>query len=229
MLKAYTTRVANAWKPWWKVEDTIGGQAVLLRHFGDAIERFLRRQITQERPDPPPHLLLTKTPSVEGLDLFFELFPSAYLILLIRDGRAVVESGVRSFGWDYERAMQRWRNNAQAILDFQKMHRAETQRFILINYEDLVQHEERTLRTLFDFVELDPERFDFGAAQALQVTGSSDLIQQTGALHWNETQKTPAFNPLARFSNWDQSRHQRFNEIAGTQMTQLGYALQTTP
>ena len=92
MLIDYANALFKSWNPIWEVEKKIGGQEMLLRHFGDAIEHFLRLQVIRDSPHQiPPKLLLTKTPNVIGLDNFFDLFPGAYLILLVRDGRAVVE------------------------------------------------------------------------------------------------------------------------------------------
>src|SRR4030095_4338393 len=44
--------------------------------------------------------LVTKNPSVIGIERVFTFFPTAQVIILVRDGRAVIESCVRTFGWD---------------------------------------------------------------------------------------------------------------------------------
>ena len=66
--------------------------------------------------------VVTKMPSVEQADRFFELFPNCPLIVLVRDGRNVSESGVKSFGWSYERAFDRWRRAADVVLELQRRH-----------------------------------------------------------------------------------------------------------
>ena len=53
-------------------------------------------------PDQTPKRLVTKTPSITNIRLFFRLFSRAKLLILVRDGRAVVESSSRSFGGDAE-------------------------------------------------------------------------------------------------------------------------------
>jgi len=220
----------------WDVERTIGDQETLLRHFGGAIELFLKLQQTEDPVNQiafkqsltkheNPKILLTKTPNVEGLENFFYLFPDAYLILLIRDGRAVVESGVKSFDWNYEDAMWRWRNRAQKILDFKEKYKNINNKFMILKYEDLVIDEKKNLLKIFDFLGIDHELFDFDRAQSLGVTGSSDLRKKAGTIHWKEQNKKRDFNPLLRFSNWDRKKHERFNWIAGQQMTEIGYEL----
>ena len=227
MLIDYANALFKSWNPIWEVEKKIGGQEMLLRHFGDAIEHFLRLQVIRDFPHQiPPKLLLTKTPNVIGLDNFFDLFPGAYLILLVRDGRAVVESGVRSFDWNYEDAMWKWRAAARAILSFQEKHRTAKKKFIILKYEDLVMNEKHELLKLFGFLGLDPELFDFNSTKALGVTGSSESRKQGAPIFWKEvTQKKADFDPLARFANWDRKKQERFNWIAGQDMTRLGYDL----
>lgn len=236
ILSQYTNILYKSWNPNWEVEKKIGGQETLLRYFGDAIENFLRLQLSEGSVNQPAskqslteqgesQILLSKTPNVEGLDNFFDLFPDAYLILIVRDGRAVVESGVRSFNYDYENMMREWRIGAETILDFKEKFENANKKYLILKYEDLVINEKNELLKIFSFLDLDPELFDFDSAKSLGVTGSSELRDQTGSIHWQVTEKKAEFNPLARFSNWDRKKHERFNWIAGQQMTRLGYEL----
>ncbi len=161
-----------------------------------------------------------------GLNNFFDLFPDAYLILLVRDGRAVVESGVRSFDWDYEDATWKWREGAQAIIGFEESHKNANKKFMLLKYEHLVMNEKNELLKIFDFLGVNPALFDFNNAQALGVTGSSEGRKQTAAISWDATvEKGSDFNPLARFENWDSKKRERFHWISGEQMVRLGYEL----
>ena len=52
--------------------------------------------------------LVTKNPSVIGIERVFTFFPTAQVIILLRDGRAVVESCLRTFAWDFDLATRRW-------------------------------------------------------------------------------------------------------------------------
>lgn len=237
ILNTYTRNLYKSWNPRWDVENRIGDQELLLRFFGDAIERFLRLQTTEglvnqipakqsSTNHDKPKILLTKTPNVVGLDNFFVLFPDAYLILLVRDGRAVVESGVRSFEWDYENAMRRWRNGAQTILDFKEKYENENKKFMIVKYEDIVINEKASLLKIFEFLDLAPELYDFEGAKSLGITGSSEIRNETETIHWKKIEKKSDFNPLARFGNWDRKKHERFNWIAGEEMAKLGYELE---
>lgn len=119
LLTEYLNHIYQRWNPNLEVTKKVAPPDTLLRYFGESIERFLRLQITNEsiNTNAPQEeitkqnsstIFLTKTPTVTGLENFFEIFPEAFLILIIRDGRAVVESGVRSFDWDYEIATHKW-------------------------------------------------------------------------------------------------------------------------
>jgi hypothetical protein len=135
----------------------------------------------------------------------------------------VVESGVRSFGWDYESAIQRWATRADIIIKFRKKLENTGKKYLLLKYEEIVQDEERELRKIFNFLNIDPEIYDYKSAQSLGVTGSSELKKQTDEIHWQEIEKKKDFNPLNRFKDWDRTKHERFNWIAGKQMEGLGY------
>jgi sulfotransferase family protein len=241
LLKKYTHRVYHSWHSKSEVKKKISSspQETLLRYFGDAICRFLRLQITAETPIQPasnqgpteeiePKILLTKTPSVVGIGNFFDFFPDAYLIIIIRDGRAVVESGVRSFDWNYEDATQVWKSGAHAILDLKRKHQNSNNKLLIVRYEDLFTDEKTELHRIFDFLSIAPKKFHFDHTKDLGITGSSETKKQADAVHWQVTDKTKEFKPLERFSNWDKKKHERFNWIAGRYMSKFGYDLEAT-
>lgn len=227
------------WNPEWEVEKTVGPKKLLLSYLGDALSCFLKLQVNPETAKKPasvqehlqeidPRILLTKTPSVKGLDNFFSLFPNAYLLIIVRDGRAVVESGVKSFDWYYEKAMRNWATAAKIIVDFQEKHHNFNKKFLIVKYEDLFRNTKDELLKIFALLGLDAELYDFGAAQSLSVTGSSELRRKrSDKIHWTPLEKTREFNPLTRFSHWNRKRHERFNWIAGYYMSKFGYSLET--
>jgi len=88
-----------------------GDTALLYRCLGDGLLAFLaqtRAHYNQARAVTPtsPTRLVSKTPSVHNIRYFFQLFPEAHLLILVRDGWAVVESTVRSFGGERVALMQ---------------------------------------------------------------------------------------------------------------------------
>lgn len=224
-LSAYAARVVSSWDPRWGATEVVGGADTLLADLGTGLVRFLHRQAAHAPIDSQATVLLTKTPSVRGLEYFPRLFPGAHALVLVRDGRAVVESGVRSFGWRYEDAMRQWATAAAHILAFMQRHPGPDSPVRLVRYEDLVADEQTVLTALFGFLGLDPGEYDFAAARAMGVTGSSELRRQASAMHWKPVEKNAGFDPLRRHAHWNRQRQDRFAWLAGAQMEALGYRL----
>ncbi len=217
-LRDYSQAVAGNWFPQWGVDDQ---EAVLFQHLGRGLVSFLTSQ--QNQDSASPKRLVTKTPGVRHLDKFFTLFPQAHLIILVRDGRAVIESGMRSFDWHFEAMTRSWANAARTILTFDQSRPDNDLNYMIIHYEKLVADTETELRKVFDFLELRTEIYDFEAALNAPVKGSSEARQGDKEVHWKPVKKTKQFNPTQRWSGWSRARHERFNWLAGHYLTQFGY------
>lgn len=213
LLAAYAAAVRRRWNPEWGVGEK--EQAELLRRLGDGVLAFLRACA-------PGGRLLTRTPSVANLALFPALFPEAKLVILVRDGRSLVESGVRSFGWRYESRFRRYAVAAREILAFDRA-QAAAGRHRVVKYEDLVTKLEQTLAELLRFLELDVSAYDFARAAALPVRGSSTQRAQA-AVEWKPLPKAADFDPLARAAGWSRALADRFDWLAGRELRALGYA-----
>jgi len=240
LLVDYANFVYSRWNTRWQVREKIGPPEVLVKCIGDSLLHYLNLQlevdgggncgfkrqqyIEESKKCGVHHRLVTKTPSVENLHNFYKLFPGAKLILIVRDGRAIVESGVRSFNWNYEKATHNWKRMAKVILSF-KNKAKKTHDFLLIRYEDLFTHTDTEIRKILSFAELDESKYDFETACNLPIKGSSDVRKnQTQQIHWNPVEKPIDFDPLSRFKNWGFLRHARFNWIAGQELESFGYA-----
>jgi protein-tyrosine sulfotransferase len=214
LLVRYVSAVFPGWRrrgtdP--KVED------LLYEQLGNGLIAVLTSRITAKR-------LVTKTPSVRNLNYFFKLFPRAYLLILVRDGRAVVESAVRTFGDSYETAMRKWARGADTILRFRQGADGLHANYLVVRYEDLWNKPEEELRRIFPVVGLDPGKYDFNAAINLPVRGSSTFHgKEEQRYHWMPVEKTADFDPLGRANNWSRSTHERFDWIAGEKLSSLGY------
>ena len=190
---------------------------------GDGILSFLAEKTKKKR-------LVTKTPSVHNLEYFFKFFPKSCLIIIVRDGRSVVESGRRSFGWNYEMAMTRWAEASRAIQSFRRLNSESDHKYLIVRYEDLYSNIEQELPRVLAFLNLDIEKYDLEAAKNLPVRGTSDL-KKIGRkeIHWDSTEKHQGFAPLARWNGWGRYLHERFNSIAGEYSTHFGYQLMQFP
>lgn len=202
----------------WKAEPE--GRARLWELLGSALVAFLLEYNGGKR-------LVTKSPVLNNVDLFFDLFPDAFLLILVRDGRAAVEGMVRGMDMAYERATQLWTAGARHLLDFARQGYKNADRYEIVRYEDLHLHCEATMRRLLNFLGLAVEAYDFAAARDLPVTGSSGF-RGAGAekKHWRPVPKTPEFRPLDQWRTWDAERLGAFRDAAGDLMTALGYPLE---
>lgn len=218
LLMEYTQAVYGWWDaavPAWGVNK--GFEERLCQHLGLGLISFLSSQADGKR-------LLTKTPCVTNLNNFFRLFPNAYMLILVRDGRDVVESGARSFGWDRDATTRRWAEAAEAVLRFTQEDREHESQCLVVRYEDLYLDCDAELRKILDFVRLDASSYDFDAARDLPVYGSSRLGATDDWVHWEPVdKKTSDFNPLGRWHGWSRRMHERFNWIAGRYLNEFDY------
>lgn len=244
LLIKYANSVFKCWNPRWEVDKTIGPPDLLCRYLGDSLISFLNLQFAAKGPgqgptadnisEPLPNStakrLVTKTPSVNNIRHFFKIFPRYHLIIIIRDGRSVVESGVKSFNWEYERGMQRWTHAARTICEFKRAMRDYQHQYLIVRYENLVSNTKQELTKIFSFLELDVEKYDFDSSLQLPVKGSSEVTTQGAEnMHWQPVEKTSAFNPLNRWAHWTADLHDRFNWVAGKYLAEFGYAKEIQP
>ncbi len=218
LLTAYVEEVSRHWSSEWEVP--LDEPANLLAEIGGGVVRWIRAPF-------PGKTVVTKMPRVENVGRFFDLFPNCGLVILTRDGRSVVESGVRSFNWPYEFAFRMWNNAAEEVLRFREAHE-DHPRLVILRYEDLIDDEGSVMARLFAAFGLDPEGFSRAALEELPVRGSS-LLADSGALHWQPVARPEGFDPRQRWESWDRHLHRRFNAIAGAAQQDLGYSVESTP
>jgi hypothetical protein len=216
LLATFVRDVSSKWDPAWGIvsEETL---AELHARIGTALLDFL--STAEDRR------LVTKNPSVVGIDRVFAFFPTAQLIVLVRDGRAVVESCVRTFGWDVDLAARRWAAAASIAMRFLDGRATDDPAVRLVRYEDLVADPRSQMTKLLSFLDLDVAEYDFSAAERLPVRGSSVFLGGQAEVHWDPVERTADFDPLRRWADWSAEQHRRFAWLAGRQQVALGYPL----
>jgi protein-tyrosine sulfotransferase len=235
-LVEYTKLVTRNWKS--GPEQLRRERDLVCQCIGDGLLSYLRlqvgnrRELAGRRNGKPLRALVTKTPSITNLHLFFKMFPNADLLILLRDGRSVTESTMKTFYRSFVEEAGRWAAGCAQIQRFVETESNRGGRFLLVRYEDLYSRTEAELRKVMEFLRLDPAVYDFSAAMNIPVRGSSTL-RQNGAewsqsalapgIHWNPVPKTPDFRPLERWSHWNRAQHERFNWIAGSWLEYFGY------
>ncbi|WP_417857405.1 sulfotransferase [Xanthomarina gelatinilytica] len=162
---------------------------------------------------------ITKTPSAKNISKFFKLFPNSQLVVLIRNGKDVVESCVNGFDWSYSQAMKNYKENANYIKAFMQEHK-DNPNFILVKFEDLVSKREETLKALFSNLTIDDENYNY--TTDIPIYGSS-FIKVKGKITWEPQMPKKDFNPLERSKDWSFYRRLQYKLICGNVHKSLGY------
>lgn len=218
LLDAYIERTAARWPESWSVpKHLVAGE--ISAELGSAVVRSMIG-VQQGKTT------IAKTPSVQGLETFSRFFPDERLVLLVRDGRDVVESMVRSFGWSFERALHTWTVAANAIIRFrQRRARDEDRTWTLVRYEDVLNDAIAQVDRICDFAGLPGGQITAADVAKLPVRGSSTFATDDGAVHWRPVTPDGSFRPTAHWSDWTRATHERFTFVAGQAMRDLGYAI----
>jgi len=206
----------------------IEADRLLTEELGKGLISFLQRAgsrtnevLERERANGVKYLV-TKTPNVKNLKNFFKLFPKEKLLILVRDGRDVVESNHLSFKYSREKATREWAKAAQDISRMQQKWNKEGREFLVVKYEELYQNTESEMKKILFFLGLEVLKYDFDKALDVQVIGSS-VFQRDGEVSWQPLKKTKEFNPLSRSAGWSRLQHERFNWLASNELKLLGY------
>src|SRR5919106_143919 len=149
LLNEYAEKTYQRWTRLKWIENPEEWRRLLRLHLGQGMFSFLASQIDDhKRP-------LFKTPDSNNIDKMFLFFPGVKLLLLMRDGRDVVESAVRKWpNQTDEYWMQRWAEGARRILDFSQEVGREPRgtSWELIRYEDLVERPEAVVKRVLEFL-----------------------------------------------------------------------------
>jgi len=227
LLKQYTEETQHTWGTLMPDELLPDSPAAFRACIGKALVNYLE-QLTRNynRPETKNQRLIIKTPDVINIDDFFEFFPNCPLLILVRDGRAVVESHVRTFGVDKEETMHRWANAAAQIIRFVQMRQSPQEQYLIVKYETLYSQTEQETSRIFDFLNIDKSQYRFKKALNLPVIGSSTFGRTEGTpVSWAQgVPKTADFDPLGRARDWTLEDNKKFEKIAGEAMKYFGYS-----
>ncbi|GLY30879.1 sulfotransferase [Kineosporia sp. NBRC 101731] len=158
---------------------------------------------------------------IQDVDRYAQIFPGSRFIHIIRDGRDVAASHLRTVpDWGYrsiDDTAYKWANLIEAT-----RLRAPAQRYHEIRYEDLVGEPEKACRALCDFLEIP------FASQMLQ----HHLVDHTLHAHdWSHPSSEATKNPLSE-APVGRYRHDLtaeqiadFENIASGTLRTLGYAV----
>ncbi|MGF1630068.1 MAG: sulfotransferase [Kiloniellaceae bacterium] len=220
-LEGFVGTVTAHWREEWGAREKT---PQLRRLLGAAVTEFM-----QHDSQNAGKRTVLKTPSVKGLEYAAVFLSDCDVVVLSRFGPDVVQSAMKSFGWTFESACQRWGEAAHYVADLAQQSQQSGQRaFLVVKYEDLVRETEATLRAVLGFAGLDPARFDFASLSDFPVYGSSTERGGKEKVHWQPVAKPKDFNPLGRSANWSAGAFRRFDWLTRGASRRLGYDLPYT-
>ncbi len=193
------------------------GRADFLPLFGASIIAYLHRMTPENKR------MLLKIPGVQYLDRFLNVFPHEYLLLVVRDGRDVVHSTVRT--WPQIRfwmACLRWRRAAEMTLYVNSMPRDQRPGFWLTRYEEAVVDPRSFITQACRHFDLDVDKYPWEVVDEIPVQGSS-MTGDAGDVDWRPVEKSEDFTPVGHWRKWSRYRKSVFKRIAGDQLRKLGY------
>lgn len=189
------------------------GENDFLPLFGASFIAYLYSMVPEDKR------LLAKMPGVQYLDYFHTVFPNENLLLLVRDGRDVVTSTIKT--WPQLRfadVCRRWHRSAKMTLNFEK-HHARTRGYWLGRFEDAVTEPAAFVRKACVQFCIDEMDYPFDKIDSLPLLGSSTAKEKSRS--W--IKKPNGFNPIGRWHAWSSWKRRTFKRIAGQSLIDLGY------
>jgi len=213
-----------------------------LPYIGSAWLDFLTRQVHSKSD-----LLIWKEPSVDHLDSMFKMFPDAKGIIVIRDGRDIISSALKSDFVLPKRQFINYRHWRRFLPDSDfkilcRMFQAESlklsaflesnrsselqSRFTVFRFEDIYLKSDEQIPILLDFCSLDESHFDWQRFRNMAVRGSSFLKNEQGKIDFGTgIRATGSFHPIGRWQEWPSRWQRHFKSVCGNAMQKLGYEI----
>lgn len=172
---------------------------------------------------PEDKRLLVKVPRVSYLSHFSTMFPKEDCLLLLRDGRDVVASSMKTWpGKDFSDTARMWRDST--VLMRHVFRQQIGQRICrMYKFENLSDNPEQFVRDACESYDLDSQHYPFENVATLTVHGSSNLFS-AGEVNWEPQEKPKDFVSSGKWQGWTYREKARFKRVAGDVLIESGYA-----
>ncbi|MDX1687342.1 MAG: sulfotransferase [Candidatus Promineifilaceae bacterium] len=193
------------------------GETDFLTLFGSALVAHLHAGT------PAGKRMLVKVPSVEYLHFFPHVYPHEHLLVLVRDGRDLVDSTVRTWPmFPFSFACRRWRRAAGMVVRFHGQWAGRREGYWLARYEDAVENPEAFVREACRRFGLDESAYPYDEIEKIRIRGSS-TVTAGGDVVWDPQQRPEDFRPVGRWRQWPARKKRTFKRLAGEMLLALGY------
>ena len=197
---------------------TVMGQVDFLPLLGSSLMRYFQEFV------PTDKTALLKSPHVDNLEFFFSLFPAEYLVIVLRDGRDVVQSTIKT--WPEKKSFsdlcKAWDFSAKKILSFEECSVISNNQYIAVKYEDVFNDPSNFINKVCEKFNLDESVYPFEKILETPVIGSSE-VKVDGKVSWKGIEKPKDFNPVGRWTSWSLKQRKCFEKYAGETLRKTGY------
>lgn len=168
--------------------------------------------------------VLLKEPDARNFAYFPLVFPHEQLLLLLRDGRDVVFSTIKTWPQtQFTDVCQRWNDSAKLMLKFSSKHQ-DNSNYWIMEYEDVLSNPVGFVKDACHRYSLEVSEFPFNEIESMPVFGSSTDSQKDGVVDWSTHKQRPDnFKPVGRWNNWSLKEKSIFKRIAGETLLQANY------
>ena len=193
------------------------GDSDFLAIFGASFVRYLYSFVE------PGQTVLVKETSMKSFERFPLVFPDECLLLLLRDGRDLVSSSIRTWpSTNFAELCQRWSDSTHTMLDFVEAH--DQKEYWLTRFEQILEAPDVFVREACKRYGLDADRYPFEQQENIEVIGSS-TISEEGQVDWDKHVAAPkGFRPTGHWLKWSARQKSDFKKIAGPALLRAGYA-----
>lgn len=172
---------------------------------------------------PERKRMLVKIPHVCFLNYFYSVFPYEHLLLVMRDGRDLVSSTIKTWPErNFPDVCKRWDYSTKMILRFRDHMRGKRNGVMVAKYEDAVRDPVGFARNACEHFGLKYDKYSFEKIKDIKVHGSS-VFKQQGNITWDGKEKTKDFNPIGHWYEWSSKKKKIFKKIAGQTLLDAGY------
>lgn len=187
--------------------------------FGSAFINYIKSFVPNRRK----RIVLVNT-SVDYLNYFYSVFPYEKLIILIRDGRDIVYSSLKTFeGTIFIQKCYDWKRSAELTYNFINYFKKAGKEFHVFKYEDIWENPYNFIKLFCKVNKLDLNKYPFEEMNRIGIIGSSQ-IKLNGKVFWDKHPNRPQdFNPVGRWRSWSIRRKRIFNNIGGEMLIKFGY------
>ncbi len=201
----------------YRKNENVVGPGAFQALVGAAFVGYMHAGISREQR------LLVKIPRVSYLNYFSTMFPKEDCLLLLRDGRDVVASSLKTWPEkDFSGTVRIWRDSTQLMRQvFEQQLGGRTCK--MFKFEEISDDPEHFIRSVCLSYDLNPEHYPFEDIATLPVQGSSNLFS-AGEVSWQPQAKPKDFVNRGKWHAWTPREKARFKRIAGDVLIESGYA-----